>query len=254
MTTMAALLLSSCGTYTGQGAYAGASLGGILGSAIGGLSGGWRGSDVGTLIGVAGGAAVGAAVGAAADQKVAERSTTYRQRKAERTYSNRSSNYDGGTYDNDVYYDATGSGDDRIDFESGTAARPQAVETAPGVSAERDGISISNVRFIDNGRNGRTIGPNETCKISFEVRNTSDRTLYNVKPMVLETTGNRHLQVSQAISVESIQPGRGVRYTAMIRSDRRLKDGTASFRVSVYNPATDRSVSIDNIEIETRDR
>ena len=55
------LLLSSCDTYTGSGAYAGATFGSILGSAIGGLSGGPRGSDMGTIIGMAGGAAVGAA-------------------------------------------------------------------------------------------------------------------------------------------------------------------------------------------------
>ena len=41
------LLLSSCDTYTGSGAYAGATFGSILGSAIGGLSGGPRGSDTG---------------------------------------------------------------------------------------------------------------------------------------------------------------------------------------------------------------
>lgn len=57
------LLLSSCDTYTGGGAYAGATFGSILGSAIGGLSGGPRGSDMGTIIGMAGGAAVGAAIG-----------------------------------------------------------------------------------------------------------------------------------------------------------------------------------------------
>ena len=63
------LLLSSCDTYTGSGAYAGATFGSILGSAIGGLSGGPRGSDMGTIIGMAGGAAVGAAIGSQADQK-----------------------------------------------------------------------------------------------------------------------------------------------------------------------------------------
>ena len=62
------LLLSSCGTYTGQGAYVGGSFGSIIGSAIGGIAGGWRGSDVGSLIGMAGGAAVGAAIGSAADK------------------------------------------------------------------------------------------------------------------------------------------------------------------------------------------
>ena len=33
-----ALLLSSCGTYTGSGAYVGGSFGSILGSAIGGIA------------------------------------------------------------------------------------------------------------------------------------------------------------------------------------------------------------------------
>ena len=64
----ALLLLSSCGTYTGMGAYTGGTFGSIIGSAIGGISGGRHGSDVGTLIGMAGGAMVGAAVGAAADK------------------------------------------------------------------------------------------------------------------------------------------------------------------------------------------
>ena len=49
----ALLLLSSCGTYTGEGAYAGATFGSIIGAAIGGIAGGPRGSDIGTLIGMA---------------------------------------------------------------------------------------------------------------------------------------------------------------------------------------------------------
>ena len=46
----AALLLSSCDTYTGQGAAVGGTFGSILGSAIGGIAGGWRGSDIGTNV------------------------------------------------------------------------------------------------------------------------------------------------------------------------------------------------------------
>ena len=55
----AILLLSSCGSYAGVGAYTGGSFGSIIGSAIGGIAGGPRGSDIGTLIGLAGGAVVG---------------------------------------------------------------------------------------------------------------------------------------------------------------------------------------------------
>lgn len=69
----ATLLLSSCNSYTGMGAYTGSSLGSILGSAIGGIAGGPRGSDLGTLVGMAGGAAIGAAVGAKADQQEQQR-------------------------------------------------------------------------------------------------------------------------------------------------------------------------------------
>ena len=79
--SMLALLLTSCGTYTGQGAYVGAQFGTILGSAVGGISGGWRGSDIGTVVGMAGGAAIGAVIGAAADQREAERYDEYRRER-----------------------------------------------------------------------------------------------------------------------------------------------------------------------------
>ena len=81
---LSVLVLSSCGTYTGQGAYAGATFGSILGSAIGGISGGWQGSNVGQVVGMAGGAAVGAAIGAAADKKEAEQYEAYQRQRAQR--------------------------------------------------------------------------------------------------------------------------------------------------------------------------
>ena len=74
------LLMSSCATYTGQGAYAGGMIGSLIGSAVGGMSGGYHGSNVGTLVGLAGGAAVGAAIGAAADKQEAERRQSYDDR------------------------------------------------------------------------------------------------------------------------------------------------------------------------------
>ena len=76
------LVMSSCDTYTGSGAYAGGSIGSILGSAIGGLSGGPRGSDMGTIIGMAGGAVVGAVIGSQADQAHADREAAYQQDRA----------------------------------------------------------------------------------------------------------------------------------------------------------------------------
>ena len=108
------------------------------------------------------------------------------------------------------------------------------------------------MRFVDGNGNDNVITAGELCKISFEVRNTTDKVLYDIRPQVRETSGNRHIQVSEGITVERIAPGRGVRYTAMVKADSRLKDGTASFMVSVHNPATNRSVKIDDIRIETR--
>lgn len=158
---IAALAVSSCGTYTGTGAYAGASLGGLIGSTIGCISGGHRGSDLGRLVGMAGGAAVGAAIGAAADQNRDNERAAYNQGRADerraqsrvwRSGSKRPSNssyirqnseylkarrgddvyYNGGNgtlhigsgnngnsvrYENDGGYDATNSGDDRIEMK-----------------------------------------------------------------------------------------------------------------------------------------
>ena len=132
---LSVLMLSSCGTYTGQGAYAGATFGSLLGSAIGGISGGWRGSDVGQIVGMAGGAAVGAAIGAAADKKEAERYEAYQrqreQRRAKKSYGddiysdgndngytnkNADKNYSNRNVDYDSGFDPSNSGDDRIDF------------------------------------------------------------------------------------------------------------------------------------------
>ena len=132
--SMLALLLTSCGTYTGQGAYVGAQFGTIRGSAVGGISGGWRSSDIGTVVGMAGGAAIGAVIGAAADQREAERYDEYRRERTAR----RSSRYGTETSPaaNDSGFDSTNSGDDRVDFgiagptaeQSGTRA---ATTTAP---------------------------------------------------------------------------------------------------------------------------
>ncbi len=141
----AALVVSSCTSYTGAGAYMGTSLGSILGSAIGGIAGGPRGSDIGTIVGMAGGAVVGSAIGAAVDNS--ENARQYdeaRQSSRRNTQTNRhrtniqryearqdgvyggqynsSQNYSGaqanGQYSPDGVFDSTNSADDRIDFDA----------------------------------------------------------------------------------------------------------------------------------------
>lgn len=246
------LLLSSCDTYTGSGAYVGSSIGSILGSAIGGLSGGPRGSDIGTIVGMAGGAAVGAAIGSQADQQHQRDMDQYRRDKAERVAQRRSAqqqygNYSDRNYNNNEVFDSTNSGDDRLyDFNSkdytGDYSAQQPTTSMPSAKVEELGanysyspnLEIVNARFVDSNEDN-TLNRNETCKLIFEVMNRGANPVYDIVPTVVETTGNKHIFISPSIHIERIDPGKGVRYTAMVKADNRLKDGNARFCVSVIH-------------------
>lgn len=254
------LLLNSCNTYTGSGAYAGSSIGAILGSAIGGLSGGPRGSDVGTLIGMAGGAVVGAAIGSQADNEVqqqAERARRNRSCQQDDTYGYQRSHdsysrQDGYTSQssattNDSGFDSSNSGDDRLyDFNgsdyTGNYSAQKPTSSMPSAKVEDLGSNLSyspqleivNARFVDDNED-RMLNRNETCKIIFEIVNRSNDAVYDVVPTVIETTKNKHIFISPSIHVEKIGPGKGIRYTAMVKADNRLKDGSACFCVSVIH-------------------
>ena len=251
------VLLTGCGTYTGQGAATGGTFGAILGSAIGGISGGRHGSNLGTVIGMAGGAAVGAAVGSAADQRVAERTAEYRQERARRAaaagydgayssgnYGGSAGGYEGGQGSSDSGYDASGRGDDRIDFDApgprdgrGTysAATPRVYTptSEPGYHVHYNAlIEIRNARVIDANHDG-VLRAGEECKVTFEIMNNSSQVLYDVQPTVFDVTGNKHIHISPNLHVESIDPHSGIRYTASILADRKLKDGSIVIRVGV---------------------
>ena len=212
-------------------------MGSILGSAIGGISGGPRGSDVGTIVGMAGGAVIGAVVGDAADKA--------QQRKAERydgNYrgDNRNGNYRGddrngnSSYDSRSYgdsdddatsdFDPENGGDDVIQFDAPadntSVEEPDVVsklqsDPAP-VSASP--LELRSVRFVGKG-NGLELHSGELAKVVVEVYNNTPEYMYNVKPMVMETSGNKHVFVSAPIIVEKIAPGKGIRYTAMVKDD-----------------------------------
>lgn len=92
-------------------------------------------------------------------------------------------------------------------------------------------IEIRNARFIDEGQDGK-LHRGELCKIIFEVINHGTKPLADVVPTVVETTGNRHIYISPNMHVERIMPGKGIRYTALIKADNRLKKGTVRFCVS----------------------
>lgn len=221
----ALLLLSSCGTYTEQGAYTGATFGSIIGSAIGGIAGGPRGSDIGTLIGMAGGAIAGAAVGQAADNAQQQRYEDYQRARQQRSQGSQRS------YDDSYYggYDQSNSGDDRLygfdeNFSSVASPADQNVSTPS--------LEIRNPHFLDASHDG-VLSRGEEARMVFEVFNTSSKPVFRVQPAVAEITGNKHIRVSENVMVECIMPGKGIRYTASIMADTRLKDGKAVFRIGV---------------------
>lgn len=266
----ATMLLASCGTYTGQGTFTGAQFGSILGSAIGGISNGPRGSDIGTIVGMAGGAIIGGVIGQQADQQRQSDLAQYRNDKAERAtrhnngsgyYNNNNgngyynnngggSNYnnDRGSsdYSNDNVIDPTNSGDDRLyDFSSsdytGSYSAQQPFTQMPASSSVDDllqgmkyapHIEIRNARIVDANQDN-IISRGELCKVIFEVYNTGQSTLHDIQPTVVEANGNRHLFISPGMHVEQLQPGAGIRYTAMLKADNRLGDGTAHICLSV---------------------
>lgn len=260
----AALLVSSCTTGAGAGAYAGSSLGSVLGSAIGGIVGGPHGSDVGTIFGMAGGAIVGGALGDAAEKKQAQeqhevlsrRNQRIQREKAQRrsaqqydddTYaSGNSANYIGDDFDPSQMVDNSNSGDDRIDFgapsSSGANAPMSNASPSQSVDASRveqiygnaksDGkLTIRNVRFADSNGDGVLSGE-EIGQVSFEIYNETDAPIYNFDPSVVEAEANKRIYISPSVRVENIMPGQGLRYTATVKADRRIKDGEIRLLVS----------------------
>ena len=218
---MSVAMLSSCATYTGQGAIVGAQFGTILGSAVGGIAGGWRGSDIGAITGMAGGAVVGAAIGQAAD------------RKAEARYEARRADYEARRGSSDV------PADDRIDIgidgPRGEQARVPEGSRRGGVQVtpvQRPLVEMRNVRIIDGAQDG-VLRAGEHCKVVFEVMNCTSSTLYNVCPMVVDVPHNKHLFISPNLCIESIAAGTGIRYTATIQADKRLKNGEVSIHLGV---------------------
>lgn len=254
-TLCATLTLSSCG------AYEGATLGSMLGSAIGGISGGPRGSDIGTIVGMAGGAVVGVAVNNAAEKAQQEKYRKYQEERDAR-YSQRQTQTDNSGFD------PTNSGDDRITLEPGgdystvspttidpaTVSVDQLGRVAPGYSFKYNSlIEVRNASFADSDGNG-VITAGEVCKVSFEIMNRSDIAIYDVQPIVLETSGNKHIHVSPCLYVESIAPHRGVRYTATVAADRRLKDGQAVLKVAVAQGNKEITSQVKQFVVQTARR
>ncbi len=242
----AALLYSSCSSYTASGAMVGGNFGHIIGSAVGGISGGWRGQHVGSLIGTVGGVIAGAAVGAAVEQS--------QQRAYERAQQRE------GVYQ--------GQADDRIDFdgavnEPGTYDRssqtgyPGGGNQQRSISAEalsrKPAIEVRNARIYDSNNDG-VLTRSEQCTVVFEIMNNTSSVIYDVQPFVEDVTGNKHVKVSPNLHVESIAPHQGIRYTASIKADNHLKDGEIVVRLGVVHGMKEVASQAQQYTVPTRKR
>lgn len=255
---LVAVLVSSCGTYAGQGAYVGGQFGAIIGSAIGGITDGRRGHDAGTLIGMAGGAVLGAVIGNAADRNREERIEELREERDRRMAQVLDQNNETADYQPEGVFDPNNGGDDRITFDPGTstdtntntnvtsgvfgAPAPDATSVAPANTTANDVLVIRNATFRDASGDG-VLTAGEECTISFEIMNRSGAPVYDVCPIVYDLTENKHIHISENLHIESIMPGKGIRYTAAIKGDSRLKEGTAHIRVGVM---------VKNVELEAQ--
>ena len=230
-----------------------------MGSAIGGIAGGPRGSDIGTIFGMAGGAVVGAAVGdATTKQHHQDQDDTYMPSSNynnkpvyEQPYSNNQPSYSSNQQpvddiDPTQMVDTTNSGDDRIDFDVNSSStlpnnNPDTsvsmdagkVEQIYGAkkAAESGKITIKNVRFVETAEHNVLHG-GEVGKVMFEMYNETQAPIYNFMPTVVEADGNKRIYISPSVRVENILPGQGLRYTATVKADKRIKDGEIRLLVS----------------------
>ena len=265
-----AIMLSSCST-ADSGASNGAFFGSILGSTIGGISGGHRGSDIGTIVGMAGGAIAGAAIGSANEKKEQKKYEEYLRQRNER-YSREYQKREISRMNDESGFDPNNGGDDRIEMEPESPAtasvrnssdEPYTTVEAKTVTLDQlkamtnynvninERIQLRNVSFVDADGNGE-IQPEEEWKGSFEIMNNSDVEIFDVVPTVIEVSGNKHIHISPGIRVESIKPHQGVRYSATVKADKRLKDSNAVIRVAVAQGQNDITSQVKEFNITTR--
>ena len=251
----AMLMLSSCGTYAGSGAATGGYFGSIIGSAIGGISGGWRGSDIGSLVGLAGGAVVGAAIGAAADNAEQQKYAEYQEQRQERMRNmpRRGTSQQPEYGSDNSGFDSSNSGDDRLFGFDENFSAVEDVNAPATMELRFTPLEIRNPRFIDASRDGVLVR-GEEAKMVFEVFNNSDRPAYRVLPTVAEVTGNKHIHISENVMVESIMPGKAIRYTATIKADSRLRNGDAVIRIGVMQFNKEHSSQAREFPIKTSKR
>lgn len=258
---------AGAGAYAGSslGSVLGSAIGGIVGGPHGSDVGTIFGMAGGAVVGGALGDAAEKKQAQEQHEVLSRRNQRIQREKAQRrsaqqydddtyasgnsaNYSNggNSANYVGDDFDPSQMVDNSNSGDDRIDFGApsssganatmGNASPSQSVDASRVEqiygNAKSDGkLTIRNVRFADSNGDGMLSG-DEIGQVSFEIYNETDAPIYNFDPSVVEAEANKRIYISPSVRVENIMPGQGLRYTATVKADRRIKDGEIRLLVS----------------------
>lgn len=277
---------TASGAYTGS--MLGSILGSAIGGLNDGPRGSDWGSILGMAGGAVVGAAVGSAADRAQEERVQQKRAEVQDRIARKSGGNYgrydndnygsygSGNYgsygNGAGYDSDynygqlngsngnaVEYDPSNSGDDRIEFKSGngnnfndasTGAVGSSFSSSTSNLDTSTGLVVSNVRILDDNRN-QQLESNEVMRLVFEVRNFTNRPLRDVRPHVVEVTGAKNIFVSPDARVESLAPGKGIRYTAMVKAGKRVKNGEIVLRVQATQGNGQLQSNVEEISIPT---
>lgn len=187
----------------------------------------------------------------------------------------------GGQYGNQSEdFDPTGGGDDRLmDFQPGSpdslqtcdisAAKPQmrldSIAVCPEettkdirledfqkhISQEAE-LEIRNVRFIGKDH-VQGIKSKQTAYISFEIFNIGNRPAWGVRPVVEQTSQEKGLEVSPTVAIEQIRQGKGMRYTAMVRTNKRIKAKEVAFKIYALYGKEDKQSKPKTLIVEVVD-
>jgi predicted small secreted protein len=201
------LSLSSCGTTGMQGNPAaiqiGASVGGALGSIIGGSSDDYGGWVIGNMVGTIAGAAIGNAVS---------------------TPQNRQQSVSGRSMsDDEEDYPVRSSAPSRSEVNRNyqQSENLQSNNELP--------LIIEDIRFVDENRN-HIIEPKESCKLVFDMINTSNSTLFNVFPKI--TVSDNRIGVSNPMIIDKIDANQRIRYTATLYGYSNLRTGRVNITIT----------------------
>ena len=204
-----AMVLSSCATggrsqyrpkrgAAATGAAIGGSVGNIIGGNVGYHNNGWRGgrrgSSIGTVVGAVAGAAIGSAVSSAA------------QNNRQAPVAN--------------------------DYVKVPRQKKVPQSSAGALQSSLYGLTIQNIRFIDDNRN-QVIDAGESSQIIFDIVNESNQPVYNVIPVVEAISSGKNIEISQSLMIEDIGANDGIRYTANLYADKRLKTGEVIIRIEI---------------------